>query len=66
MIRLCPARASKPEPLKNKRQQPHQNPYTEPNVNIVTHNICGTQGLRDPQGNVTDLGDIETVVVQLI
>jgi hypothetical protein len=48
--------------LKNKRQQPRRNPYTEPNVTIVTQNICGTQGLKDPQGNIIDLGDIEAVV----
>jgi hypothetical protein len=49
--------------LKNKRQQPRRNLYTEPNVTIVvTQNIRGTQGSKDPQGNITDLGDIETVV----
>jgi exonuclease III len=34
----------------------------EPNVTIVTQNIRGTQGLKDPQGNIIDLGDIEAVV----
>jgi hypothetical protein len=29
---------------------------------MVTQNICGTQGSKDPQGNIIDLGDIETVV----
>jgi exonuclease III len=48
--------------LKNKRQQPHRNPYTEPNVTIVTQNIRGTQGSKDPQSNIIDLGDIEAVV----
>jgi hypothetical protein len=48
--------------LKNKRQQPRCNPYTEPTVSIVTQNIRGTEGSKDPQGNTTDLGDIETVI----
>jgi hypothetical protein len=53
---------STPELLKNKRQQPHRNPYMKPNINRVTQNIRGTQGMRDRQGNVTNLGDIKTVV----
>jgi hypothetical protein len=57
-----PARSSTPVLLKNKRQQPHRNPYTEPNVTIVTENICGTQGSKDPQGNIINLGDIKVVV----
>jgi hypothetical protein len=54
----CPVRSSTSVLLKNKRQQPRRNPYTVPNVTIVTQNICGTQGSKDPQGNITDLGDI--------
>jgi hypothetical protein len=54
----CPARSSTSVLLKNKRQQSRHNPYTEPNVTIVTQNIRGTQGSKDPQGNITDLGDI--------
>jgi hypothetical protein len=52
-----PARYSTPEHLKTKRQQPHHNPYMEPNVNIVTQNIHGTQGLKEPQCNIIDLPD---------
>jgi hypothetical protein len=58
----CPARSFPPVLLKNKRQQPRRNPYTEPTVSIVTQNIRGTQGSKDPKGNITDLGDIETIV----
>jgi hypothetical protein len=57
-----PARTSTPVVLKNKRQQPRRNSYTETNVNIVTQNIRGTQGTRDPNGTITDLGDIEAIV----
>jgi hypothetical protein len=56
-----PTRSSTPELLKNKRQQPRHNPYTEPNITIVTQNIRGTQGSKYPQGNIIDLGDIESV-----
>jgi hypothetical protein len=47
----CPVRSSTSVLVKNKRQQPCRNPYTEPNVTIVTQNIRGTQGSKDPQGN---------------
>jgi exonuclease III len=52
--------------LKNKRQQPHRNPYTEPNVTIVTQNIRGTQGTKDPQGNIIDLLENIKAVVELM
>jgi hypothetical protein len=57
-----PARKSTPVFLKNKIQQPRRNPYTKPYITIVTQNIRGTQGSKDPQGNTIDLGDIESVV----
>jgi hypothetical protein len=57
-----PARKSTPAFLKNKIQQPRRNPYTKPYITIVTQNIRGTQGSKDPQGNTIDLGDIGSVV----
>jgi hypothetical protein len=57
-----PARISTPVILKNKRKQPRSKSYMDYNVDIVTQNIRGTQGTRDPNGTVTDLGDIEAII----